>query len=414
MGQFVKGIPDPENSPNEKFEFPALPHNIREQILADMRGERIDHDLAQRLANVLQKNHERYYWQEQRLREHLEWWANIHTHPGDTGDAPISGINPGTTWLLAMNDSGTGRLFQSPITGDAWSEINPTGDWPSGGFQALGWDPVNERYMAIGRPTVPHFYTSPDGVAWTKGQEDIGNDGGSDTLQNLAAINYFPTPGIYIASGSSDGPGFWSEDGETWTAMTTDSSDDSHQSHSWDGERFVAFSNNTTAMLVSEDGKDWPVSEAITLSGNASFTGTYHNGLWIAKYSNNGIQRSFDRETWSGEDDVFSGNIVNMRGVEGTGILVTEGRRLQLTEDGGDTFQTLHSSPESNARFFQIERMGGDNQYLIAAASFNRVIRSEDHGQTWTDISGEGGLPNPTSSQGQSFHSLTADTTRWA
>ena len=149
MGQFVKGIPDPENSPNEKFEFPALPHNIREQILADMRGERIDHDLAQRLANVLQKNHERYYWQEQRLREHLEWWANIHTHPGGAGQDPAASwdllvdayVTPGSnTYRMSPIYTPEGEFFDSLSLGDS-----------SGGNQGYSakWSPDNQ-YLAYG------------------------------------------------------------------------------------------------------------------------------------------------------------------------------------------------------------------------------------------------------------------------
>ena len=142
MGQFVKGIPDPENSPNEKFEFPALPHNIREQVLADMRGERIDHDLAQRLANVLQKNHERYYWQEQRLREHLEWWANIHTHPGGTDDIGIGEeLPPNALMYFGGRSSTSGSPYDNVWVGDVngdWSDTLETLDIPLSGISRAG------------------------------------------------------------------------------------------------------------------------------------------------------------------------------------------------------------------------------------------------------------------------------------
>src|SRR4030095_1960681 len=130
------------------------------------------------------------------------------------------------------------------------------------------------------------FYTSPDGVAWTKRAA-----GTAPFLRDMLRVGT-----RWVGVGSSGAQ--WSDDGINWIAATG-------QFHEFpdyvvhDGTRFVAFSSALSALAetyVSPDGKSW----TLMAPGNQKWTRMARSpaGLMVA-ISFGRVQTSTDGINWT-------------------------------------------------------------------------------------------------------------------
>lgn len=229
---FIEGTPDPEGSPNEKFHYPPLPRETEHRILSDLRLEGIPQELAQQLARAMAKQEQRVVFQQEDIKNTLEYWANRHTHPGGSGP-PATQLSyefvdpfyspyytdyhgliyhPGKA-LVYHSGSNTATAFRRGMRTfdpwfepfgheDAWTEV-----WTTSGTtherQYVRWDhsgeflwAVDEPYSSLNRRRTYRYNTDTD--AWGLADDRPGNITGG-------ILTALPSGKLLYAGGGSTG-----------------------------------------------------------------------------------------------------------------------------------------------------------------------------------------------------------------
>lgn len=110
---FIKGIPDPSGSPNEKLVSPPKPHDVESRIRSDLLDEGFDMDMANSLARVLRKQTDRQGLSEENVKRELEYWANRHTHPGGGDSVAYPPFDPEREYIVLYHSSGNIDIYDS-------------------------------------------------------------------------------------------------------------------------------------------------------------------------------------------------------------------------------------------------------------------------------------------------------------
>lgn len=69
-----------------------------------------------------------------------------------------------------------------------------------------------------------------------------------------------------------------------------------------------------------------------------------------------------------------------------TGLVVTSYGQILKTTDGGNTWQGKYFAPLTASTYFRSIEFSDNHQYGIAGALDGNVFRTQDRGETWTNI----------------------------
>ena len=346
-GEYLKGFPDPPNSPNEKFLVPGSPHLWEDDIFADLVGEGIDRDTARALARAMSRHEERKAVVEgHRLRE-LEWWANIHTHSTGEGVTNPFEIPPyrflhlnnqdiyqsfdhGQSWTLFEGRSTTARRRPFAFNNDIWhpgnirwsvdvfdengnrAGYNIKGTGTNGNtISAGGYSrELGLLFMAGGNATdgrVDLFTGPDDGVL--KADDADGNDwtrvGRSDNeAWDVAVLSNGALVAVTKSQGSGNIPKFVrSDDGVNWTSVPTEDSESntlefcSIQEHK--GLLVALEVQAPGGIYTSSDGGTTWEKQADSGATDSNLGLATSNGHVILAGRRNGIWRSEDGINWT-------------------------------------------------------------------------------------------------------------------
>lgn len=173
--------------------------------------------------------------------------------------------------------------------------------------------------------------------------------------------------GLWVASRSSSGGLYYSEDGINWTVSNI--TDQSAYSIKYANGLWVASCSSN--VYTSLDGKEWTL-----VSSNASALGgvDYANGLWVLA-GNGGIYYSEDGTVWTKSDSITA-TCRFVGYANGLWFAVANSKGLWYSEDGKTWTQSNYTS---------LSVCGGVvyENGLYVAGTGSGILYSED-GKTWT------------------------------
>lgn len=223
---------------------------------------------------------------------------------GDGGDAASS--NDGKSWSAEttgtaqnLNDIATdgAGLFVAVGSGGTILTRSFAGTWTSrtsgvsATLTAVAYDPINGEWIAVGSSGT--VVTSPDGTTWTDRTPASG------TTETLNGVD---TDGAGGAKACGDnGTIIRSADGgASWSADTSNSTDDLSDIHHSEGEgHWLSVGQNSGDVLkVDTGGTTWSVVSD-NLSGTITALATDRGSLWVAVDGGGRLRYSKDQgATW--------------------------------------------------------------------------------------------------------------------
>lgn len=164
-GEYLRGFPDPENSPNEKFLLPSTPQLWQDDLYKDLINNGAPHDLALAISRSIAQHEDRKALIEAHAQRHLEWWANIHTHSGMSGGGPSYPDPSEIDIFLGRGNTQSGVISAQYDSTERWT-YNPS---DIGEVIALAVDADKNVYL--GDSASPYKIRCLDGsnasVIWT-------------------------------------------------------------------------------------------------------------------------------------------------------------------------------------------------------------------------------------------------------
>jgi hypothetical protein len=318
---------------------------------------------------------------------------------GATG-ATFDVIRNGWKYTASVNTAGTGytRLETITISGDDLGGTTPENDLvltitsvnsTTGAIIEVDQDGYGAggRFVAVKGTSTNAGVYSDDGETWTamtlpSSQTWTGIAAGVfDDGSTVTRISRF----VAIASGTTAAA--YSEDGIDWTATTMPASV-TWNSIAYGNGRFVAIASNSTTVAVSLDGEVFDVTGTLTATGFTDIT--YGQGKFVAvKSGSNVVARSSDGVTW--EDETLPATTTWNSVTYGNGRFVavsTTSNSGAYSLDGETwTAMTMGSVDESSVAGYQQVSYGQGlfiaTAYQAGVDDYSFVATSED-GIVWT------------------------------
>ena len=217
----------------------------------------------------------------------------------NTGDSAVpvqNGITKFTTGgafdffaKSASAPSWLGKVF-GRLMGRKWAQNNNIGT----GYSLKAVFYANGLWV-IG--TTNHgLWWSEDGKSWTQVTSATGDSYFSS--RSIASVYY--ANGLWLAGAYSGYNVYWSEDGKTWTQGTMSNPSNAEITGlAYGNNLWLASSSNTTTggLWWSEDGKSWTKITGVTES-TAIYTPVYDNSIWLTGGSK-GLYKSTDGKVWT-------------------------------------------------------------------------------------------------------------------
>lgn len=238
---------------------------------------------------------------------------------------------------------------------------------------------INNQFIAI---TVHSFYTSGDGIKWTR-------VGGNDNKISLLAFN----GKLYSAIGV--GKFYYSKDLKNWTAAKNSNFDIGYWNGlTWGGDRFVAI--GIWKIRTSKDGITWTESEYSKkngdgFSGKAVWTGKYYYTYYIQcskDYSQNQLYlySSADGSKWSQAAKLNIGrriDITAMKYYNNTLYLCT-GNEIYYSGDlkkwSKHDLSSVYISP------VEIKDLALNGKKIVAVGNGGKNILLSEDGSSWDNF----------------------------
>jgi len=277
----------------------------------------------------------------------LAYSTDGFTWTGLTTTIFTSGFNVawnGSIWVAVGN--GTNTIAYS-FNGITWVGLSTT--FMTGGGLGIAWNGSN-LWMAVGSGT-NRVITSPNGFAWT------GRGAGPTT--DIYGITF--GNGLWVAVGTTANTiAYSSNDGTSWTGLTTTIFTTRGNDVEYNGTIFVAAGQGTHTLAYSTNGTTW-VGLGTTIFTTAGQKVSWNGAVWTATgQGGNTIATSTDGINWTG------------RGA--TTVFTTSGYGV------GSTGLTTFNKPK-----------------FVAVGSGGNTVAISDNGYSWF---GRGLSPNTTASQG--------------
>lgn len=253
-----------------------------------------------------------------------------------------------------------------------WTTVE-TLDWlPSG----IAWNGL--RYVVVGNydgTPVGNALTSTDGVTWSRTSTNS-----TDYLGDVIFAN-----GQFVAVGST-GTVRTSSDGLTWNTPTVPPGNETLTTVHWTGSLYVTTGPFADDLFTSPDGDTW---SATPLPGDAYAVATIGSTVYVIHYI--GLERS--RIYSSADTDLVDWSITDALGrvtdltSNGTNEVAVG---LAGTQSQGQDGWTWRFSADALTaeEFDELVALDG---ITLAATDSGKILRSTDHGATWTQTNSASG-----------------------
>ena len=253
----------------------------------------------------------------------LAYSTDGFTWTGLTTTIFTSGFNVawnGSIWVAVGN--GTNTIAYS-FNGITWVGLSTT--FMTGGGLGIAWNGSN-LWMAVGSGT-NRVITSPNGFAWT------GRGAGPTT--DIYGITF--GNGLWVAVGSTANTiAYSSNDGTSWTGLTTTIFTTRGNDVEYNGTIFVAAGQGTHTLAYSTNGTTW-VGLGTTVFTTAGQKISWNGAVWTATgQGGNTIATSPDGINWTGRGatTVFT---TSGYGVGSTGLTTFNKPKFVAVGQGGNT-----------------------------------------------------------------------------
>ena len=291
--------------------------------------------------------------------------------------------------IIAAN---SGRFY---LTTDGWNSLSTVFQAVWGNMASMHF--VNDTLGWAGSETGKILVTTDGGASWTQ-----QTSGTTNAIMSL----YFVDEQLGFASATGNVLLRTEDAGATWTALTPPAGTSIRALHFFDAQNGIGVGIGGDIIRTTDGGDTWTQPTSPTTN---SLLGMHVAGSTVLAMGTWGtLLRSTDAgQTWNTE----TFDLLDLLGADlhpsGMGLLVGEAR-VYRTLDFGTTWEpvqigTWHT--RLNKVSFGDQQHGASAGWLTQGGLQNGVIRTEDGGRTWTNVSAG-------NSQWLGVH-LNADGTGW-
>lgn len=223
-------------------------------------------------------------------------WFSIDGLTWSSGDgrdsfagSRILSVAEGSGRVVALGSGADGaiRAWASGDRGQTWDPVNGL-DAPAGSsVGAVIW--AGERFVAVGEylgpEPSPGVWISPDGIAWTRVSEGLGDGSIADVAIGEEGL-------VAVGSTDSGGAAIWrSPDGITWSSdSTAPESQGLVGVGAGSGQTIViAGQPGPASIWRSDGGTAWERDAAAASRGAAMRSVTFYDGAWVVAGDRSGV-----------------------------------------------------------------------------------------------------------------------------
>lgn len=196
---------------------------------------------------------------------------------------------------------------------------------------------------------------------------------------------------IVVAFPNTGGLPWYTTDGTTWTRSTGTGNGESVRHAYWDGNKFIAVSENSTPTITtSTDGIAWTGNTSLNGSGGA--TGITNNGTTYLAVLRDEVLARLSTNNLVSFTGVSLGTDASWSAVafaNGVYVVIANNNTSYRTSTNGTTWtiRTLPAAPGTNGNSGALVRMGVVDGRFVYVASNTRLYESSD-GINWLLRSG--------------------------
>jgi hypothetical protein len=247
----------------------------------------------------------------------------------------------------------------------------------------------NGRWVTVGRVSTNNRQGglgawSDDGETWTKITTGFTNRPSSTFNTTINSVAYGDNRWVAVGN---DGIAAWSDDGKTWTSITGFGDDDDLSSVAYGNGRWVAAGSRSKAFW-SDDGKTWTAIENTTLGSASINSVAWGNNRWVMVTGSGTGAWSADGKTWTtiGNTTFRSDNsytsISSVAYGKGRWVIAGGSGTGAYSDNNGITWTSVTFNSQDNA----ISSVAyGKGRWVAGGARF--LAWSDDNGETWTTAS---------------------------
>lgn len=301
------------------------------------------------------------------------WWIDAN---GESG--PL--------YIVGFDDAAAAHLYTSTNAGSSWSELTIPSISDSSAGSRICSNPTNPANLILtGSYSGTTYYSTDTGSSWT-----------ATTVQSQSCV-FDSTGRVYVGEQYSD------DQGATWTAVGQDDSDSTglggHNLTIDPTDETIIYADAMPGLSKSTDrGATWTdINEGIAAVTITDLSQADNKDVvWAAAY--NGIVKTSNftaaTPTWEFVlEDPGTGIWIEPTASEI--IIVGEIGAIKRSVDGGETWTdvaTEHLSHDYQVETIIQDRLDSNVMYAALAngepnnSKVGKVLKSEDMGETWTDM----------------------------